>query len=208
VVALAVGLLLMALAIVVTLSRSPLVLAGTNWVPDKGKLAETYSSAQACQTGEVLPVGTSAIRLTLESGVGPHLRVVVLSGAHVLTGGAVGSGWIGSAVTVPVKPVSRATANVRICFTFGRTGERVALVGSPTSPATAMRDNEGHALPGRITIEYLRPGHSSWWSLAHTVAIRMGFGRAPSGGWVVLPIIALMGAVVAVSSWLVLRELR
>ncbi len=205
-VALVTGLLVLALALVVALSGSPLVLARTNGVLEKEKLAETYSAARACQSGEILPAGISAIRLALESGVGPRLSVKVLSGTHTLTAGAVGSGWISSTVTVPVRPVSRAAANVRVCFVLGRTGERVALMGSPTSPTVAARDNEGRPLPGRITIEYLRPGNDSWWSLVHAVARRMGLGRAPSGGWIVLPLLAFMGTVVAISSWLVLRE--
>jgi hypothetical protein len=180
--------------------------ARTNGVLEKGKLAETYSAARACQSGEVLPAGTSAIRLALESGLGPRLSVAVLSGGRTLTRGAVGSGWISSTVTVPVRPVSRAVSNVRVCFSFGRTGERVALIGSPSSSTVAVKDNEGHALPGRIEIEYLRPGSDSWWSLAHAVARRMGLGRAPSGGWIVLTLLAFMGTVVAISSWLVLRE--
>jgi hypothetical protein len=169
-VALVAGLLILALALVIVLSGSPLVLARTNGVLEKGKLAETYSTAQACQSGEVLPAGTSAIRLALESGAGPRLSVAVLSGARTLTRGAIGSGWISSAVTVPVRPVSSAASNVRICLAFGRTGERVAPIGSPTSSSAAARDGEGHVLPGRIAIEYLRPGSDSWWSLAHAVA--------------------------------------
>ncbi|HTA98785.1 MAG TPA: hypothetical protein VK730_14230 [Solirubrobacteraceae bacterium] len=204
--ALIAGLLILVLALVVVLSGSPVVLARTNGVLEKEKFAEVYNAAGACQSGEVLPAGTSAIRLGLESGVGPRLHVTVSSGTHTLTAGAVGSGWISATVTVPVRPVSRTVANVRVCFAFGRTGERVALIGSPTSPTVAARASEGLALPGRITIEYLRPGNDSWWSLTHDVARRMGLGRAPSGGWIVLLLLAFMGAIVTVSSWLVLRE--
>jgi cytochrome b len=34
----------------------------------------------------------------------------------------------------------------------------------------------------------------------------MGLGHAPSGAWVVLALLALMGAVIATSSWLVMKE--
>jgi hypothetical protein len=207
-VALTVGLLLLALALVLTLAGSPLVLAHTNGIENDEKLAVTYSEAAACQAGEVLPAQTSAIRLSLESGVGPGVRLTVFSGSRLLTSGTVGSGWIGGSVTVPVRAVSHSVASARVCFTVGRTGERVALLGVSTSPAVAARDSEGHALAGRIGIEYLRQGHSTWASLAGGVAKRMGFGRAPSGGWIVLPLIAMMGVVVAAGSWLVLKELR
>jgi hypothetical protein len=205
---LAVALALIAAALGVTLSGSPLVVAGESSTRARESLAETYGAAGACQAGEVLPAGTSAIRLTLSSVTGPRVKVSALSGARVLTSGAVGSGWTSGAVTVPVGPVARTASNVRICFSLGPTVEQVAIMGSPTSPAVAARGSEGAPLPGRIRIEYLRAGHSSWWSLASSVARRMGLGRAPAGTWIVLPLLALMGAVVLTASWLILRELR
>lgn len=206
--ALAVALALIAAALGVTLSGSPLVVARANSTSPAGPLAETYSAAGACQAGEVLPAGTSAIRLTLSSDAGPRVRVSVLSGSHVITSGTAASGWTSGAVTVPVRPVARAASNVRICFGLGPTREQVAIVGSPTSRVVAAIASQGRALPGRIRIEYLRAGDSSWWSLASSVARRMGLGRAPAGAWIALLPLALMGIVVLTTSRLILRELR
>jgi hypothetical protein len=198
---------LAALAVGVTLSGSPVVVAHTNGTFADGQIAETVSNAGACQSGEVLPAGISAIRLTIFSDAGPQVSLRALSGARVLTHGAVGSGWVGGSLTVPVRPISHTTSGVRLCFKLGPTREKVAMVGVPTSRAAADRSNVGEVLPGRIRVEYLRAGRSSWWSLARTVARRMGLGRAPSGAWIALLAIVLMGAGIAAASWVAIKEL-
>lgn len=139
VVALAVGLALVAVALGVTLSRSPLVVVRANPTLANGVIATTYSAAEACQGGETLPAGTSAIRLTLASDIGPRVGLRVLSGARVVTAGAVGDGWTGGSVTVPVRPLAHTLANVRICFKLGRGAESVEIVGVQTSPRVAAK---------------------------------------------------------------------
>jgi hypothetical protein len=206
-VAFAAGCALMTLALVVTLSGSPLVVAHTNATPADEPVLEAASGAGACQADEVLPAGISAIRLTLVAAAGPRVSVVVLS-AHPLTSGVAGSGWTSGAVTVPVKPVAHAVSHVRICFKLGQSVETVQLGGSRTSAALAARDAKGKILPGRFTVEYMRAGSRSWWSTAETVARHMGLGRAPSGSWIVLLLLAAMGAVLVSASWLVRKELR
>lgn len=207
-VTLAAGLALLLVAIAVTLSGSPIVAAHTNGVVPNESLAETASEAEACQSGEALPAGISAIRLALLSIAGPRVSVTVLSGTHVLTSGAVGSGWTGGAVTIPVRPVTVAVSHVRVCFELGRTVETVALYGSPTSRALAARDREGNPLSGRITVEYMRSASGTWWSIASKVARHIGLGRAPSGTWIALLLVLSMGAVVVSASWLAAKGLR
>jgi hypothetical protein len=228
VVALALGLALVAVALVLTLSGSPLVVAYTNAAPANEPLLEATSALGACQGGEVLSAHISAIRLTLVTAAGPRVSVTALSGGRVLTSGTVGSGWTSGAVTIPVRPVPRAVAGVRICFDLGPPVEAVAVGGSRTSPtvggaktATAGRESaatsggssaaterDGRPLAGRFTVEYMRRGRGSWWSLAQTVARHMGLGRAPAGTWVVLALAAAMGVAIAAASWLAVRELR
>jgi hypothetical protein len=209
-VALAAGLVLLAIGLGVTLSRSPVVVIGANAARPGEPLAEAAQEAGACQWGEVLPRGTSAIRLTLRSVAGPHLNVAALSGTHLLTSGVTGSGWTAGSVTVPVRPVvARTTSHVEICFKVGPTKEKVAILGEPSSSAAAAAGLQGQSLPGRFKVEYLRVSHSSWWSVVPQVARRMGLGRAPAGTLiVVLPLIAMLGAILACASWLTLRELR
>jgi hypothetical protein len=205
--ALVAGLALLAIALVITLSGSPLVVAHTNATPANEPILEAGSGSNACQAGETLPAGIAAIRLTLVAAVGPRVSVSVLSGARVLTSGVTASGWTSGAVTVPVKALSHAAAPVRICFKLGPSAETVQLGGSRASAATAARNLSGVPLPGRFTVEYMRRGDGSWWSLAKTAARHMGLGRAPSSAWVALLVLLLMGAALVGASWLVVKEL-
>ena len=206
--ALAAGLVLTAVAMAVTLSGSPTTLAGTNSVPFEGEVANTNGDASACQAGETLPAGTSAIRLSLEAVIAPSVSVQAVSDGRVVARGVRGSGWTGGTVTVPVRPVvRRAVHDVTVCFKLGPTREIVTIEGQLTNPASAAR-GEGAALPGRMRIEYLRAGRSSWWSLALPTARRLGLGRAWAGSLVALLLATLMGALVALCSWVLLRELR
>src|ERR1700691_1369592 len=172
-VALAAGLTVIATAIAVTLSRSPLALAGTNSIP-----LQTLSGViDTCQGGEVLPSGTTAMRIWIRADIGPSVSVVALSGARVVTRGGHEAGWTGEVLTIPVAPVRHAVAGARVCVRVGQTVETVDLLGAPASRGA------GGEPEFRMRIEYLRPGGNSWWSLARSVAHRMGLGRAPSGTW-------------------------
>ena len=205
--ALGAGLLLLAVALIVTLSGAPLVVAHDNATPANEPLVEARSGSGACQGGEVLPAGISAIRLTLVAAAGPRVNVTVFSGGRVIAAGATASGWTSGAVTVPVKPLAHAVSPARICFELGQSVEKVQLGGSRTAAAVAASDLAGKPLSGRFTIEYMHTGSSSWWSLAKTVARHIGLGHAPSGTWIVLLLLVAMGALVAGAAWLVLEEL-
>jgi hypothetical protein len=209
--ALAAGLALTAIALAILLSHSPPTLAGTNGVPNETGWPITHAGASVCQANEVLPRGTTAIRLLLGSLVGPQVSVQAFSGTQVIAHGTLSPGWVGNA-TVSVAPVPRSGTPVKICFKLGPPGTnvesfRTEIFGEHTRPAIAAV-NGGEATPGRARIEYLRAGNKSWWSLASTVARHMGLGHAWSGTWIVLLMLALMGAVGVLSSWLITRELQ
>lgn len=207
-IALVAGMALFALVLVFVLSGSPREVISTNSVVAANTFVETTASARACQDGETLPRGASAIRLSLYSIAGPSVSVRALSGSRVLTGGEVGSGWTGGSVSVPVHAVSATAANVKVCFSLGAVTEKVAIVGSNAAPGRSAVAADGTPLGGRLKVEYLRSATGSWWSHATNVARRIGLGRAPTGGWVALLPIALMGLALTGASWLVLRELR
>jgi Predicted membrane protein (DUF2142) len=196
---LAVGLALVAAAVVLTLSGSPPRVLGTNAIAHTMAIGSTTGGASACQPGGALPRGTSAVRLGLQAGAGPSVTVSVQSGERVLTRGARGSGWTGGDVTVPVEAVRGATRDVRVCYTLGPIRGHVTIfgqqVGSPKAPT------------GRMAIEYLTAGNKSWWSSALSVARRIGLGRAPSGTWIAVLVALLMTIVATLASYLCLREL-
>jgi hypothetical protein len=196
------GLALIAIAIGVTLSRAPVTVIASNSLHARS-LFYTRGGGTRCQPGEVLPKGTSAIRVSLFANVGPRVAVAVRSGSRTLTHGEHQAGWGGDrTVTVPLTPLSRSVANASICITLGRAIELIQIDGQEVSVPTAH--GRSHREP-RLRIEYLRAQRHSWWSQASSVARRMGLGRAPSGTWTVLLLLALMGAVTALSSWVLLR---
>lgn len=205
-VALAAGLALIAIALAVTLVHSPLTIAREG-SPASQTLVSTSQAARGCQAQETLPRGTSAIRLSLTSSLGPKVTVKVLSGKRVLTHGSYPPGWAGASVTVPVTPVSRTVAPVKVCFGLSSVNGKVLMRGEPTAPAVAAKSEEG-ALPGRMSVAYLQPGHSSWWSQATSVARRLGLGRSAAGTGNALLVLLLAATFVTLSSWLVLKELR
>jgi hypothetical protein len=203
-VALATGLVLIAAAFVATLSHSPLAVARGNSAT-AGGLVTTGRPAHACQADEILPRGTSALRLALFSVLGSRVTVRVMSGSHVVTEGSYPPGWSSGSVTVPVSPLAHTVAPVAVCFQLSSMNAPVSLRGWSTRPAVAARSGEG-PLPGRMGIEYLRPSHP-WWSSVASVVRRLGYGHAANGLWDALLVGALALAVLAISSWLILREL-
>ena len=205
---LAAGLALLAVAIGLTLLHSPMVLARKNGTPvAEQRIATTRQSVSYCQAHELLPRGTSAIRLSLGAGTGPRVSVSVSAAGHVVTTGTQGSGWTGRVVTVPVAPLSRTVSDATVCASLTPRDENLIVFGETTPPAIAA-SNGGQRLAGRMWIEYLRPGSSSWASQALAVARRMGLGRALAGTWNALLVAELLAAIAILTSTLVLRELR
>jgi len=207
-VALAAGLALTAIAVAIVLSHSPVVLTGTNGIePLPTPLTSVDGGASGCQANEVLPARSSAIRLSLGTSAGPRVAVTVLSGKTVITHGEGVPGWLGYVVTIPIKPLNHPVYDTTVCFAFTGAHERVLLMGVRTPTRIAATSGAG-TLPGRIAIEYLRRGSSSWWSLALSTSRRLGLGRAWAGTWIVLLVAALMATGVALASWLVIRASR
>jgi hypothetical protein len=203
---LAAGLVVILAGIAWTLSHAPISVARANG-SDESYLGAITKKTELCQANETLPAGTTAVRLRAFSYTGPRVSAAALLGTRVITRGAREAGWTGAVVTVPLAPLA-TTRQVKLCFTvFGNGGEEINLAGEPTerAPTTA---GAGTSLPGRVGIEYLRPGRSSWWSLISGVAKRMGFGNAGSGLWNAVFVIGLMGLVGLLSARLILRELR
>jgi hypothetical protein len=204
---LATGLALIAAAIGVTLARSPSTLAGTNAVSAASTLAASASAIGACQSGETLPADTTAIRLSLSAIIGARVSVTVLSGRQVVARGTHGTGWSGGEVTVAVARVPRTVSHVTTCFALGELNGKVSLIGEPTPPSRAAVTGTGQPLRGRFRTEYVQPGRTSWLSLASSVARHLSLGRSPSGLWVVFFAAAAVLGVIAVTSWLIVREL-
>jgi hypothetical protein len=206
-IALVCALTLLALAVGLTLSRPPLSVARANHPLGRTEqpVASTSHGGRYCQSREVLPADTSAIRIWLDAASGPRLHVTVLDGGRTVTSGVRGSNWIGGSVTVPVKPLPHAILDATVCASFSVHDETLIAQGN-AAPATLAARFDERTLGGRIWIEDLRPGQRSWASLAPEVARNMGFGRADPGIWVVFLALALALAIAVLTTGLVLRE--
>jgi hypothetical protein len=205
--ALGVGLLLIALAAVVALSHAPLVVAKDNAPLTHTELVRTTEPAEACQSHEALPSGTSAVRLGLTTTLGPQVTVRVLSAGRLITRGTHPPGWEGASVTVPVRPLRQSLSSARICVALSLLNGPVAMLGWHTPRSSAAIGN-GKPLPGRMHLEYLHTGQQTWWSMATSVARHLDLGRPASGAWNALLVMALAAVLIVLSSWLLLRELR
>jgi 4-amino-4-deoxy-L-arabinose transferase-like glycosyltransferase len=204
-VALAGGLALLALALVLTLSGSPATVAPTHPIAINAQLADTEHSTSVCQSGETVPQDTSALRFSLKALIGPRVKVKVYAARHLATSGERAPGWSAGDVTVPVARVARTILHATVCLAFALTNESVEMAGGRTPRNRAAVTGDGRALPGRIKVEYMQPGHRSWWSLARSVARHLGLGRAWAGTWVALLALALMVTVLTLTAWSLLR---
>jgi hypothetical protein len=207
-IALILALALVAIALAGVLSGSPpAVTRAKAPMADANTVGRLTGGDEVCQGGEVVPRGTTAMRVWLEAVVGPPLTLTARSGSRVLTSGARGAGWSTGSVTIPVRPLARTRSDVTVCVGVGQAREPVRVRGIAGPPRYAAYDAGHEPLAGRVLIEYLRPGGRSWWSLARSVVRRMGLGHALGGAWVALLALAIVAAMVAAASWLVLREL-
>jgi hypothetical protein len=218
-VVLAAGLAALAIAMAVVLSTAPpAVTRSAAHLPSTVVFGRSRTQSRICQAGEVLPRGTTAIRVWLEAVIGPHVEAQALSAGRVIARGARGAGWTSGSVTIPIAPVPSAPARVSVCVNVAKAREPVGVQGVHTATRIAATDRQGPAtarvsarragpLPGRIVIEYLQPGHASWWSLVRSVARRMGLGHAGSGPAIALLAFALMLAAAGLTVRQLLREL-
>jgi hypothetical protein len=198
---LAAGLVGTVVALVVVLSRPPLVVAGSNNVTANFAITFTKGSETICQPGGTLPDGTRAIRVSLSPNIGPKVDLKVMAGTKVVTAGERDAGWgVDETVTVSVERVAQTAYNTRICTTIGPAVEGVQVNG--------QRVEVGGRPAIWLRMEYLRPGQSSWLSLVPSIAHHMGLAHAPGGTWVAYLTFVVMLAVAGLASRLVLRELR
>jgi hypothetical protein len=209
-VAIAVGCLLLAAALAVTLARADPRRVGANELPVDALLAGPFGSAHVCQDSELLPAGAGAVRISLAAtgaGGGPRLTVVAVGAGGTLARGTLAAGWRGAAATVPLRPVARAPQFARICATVGPEaavtvhGHPSASEGGPPS-ATVGRS----AVGGRIHIDYLTPEPRTWWSQVGGIARRMGFGHALGGSLVAVAALLLTLAAATVALWQLARR--
>jgi len=205
-IAVAIGLALVAAAVGVSLARSPLVLAGSDGTPLPTEIGATSVPATICQGEETVPAGTSVMRVSLLSLLGPRIKLVARAGGQVVTTGEIGYGWTGSVVMIPVRRVVGAHPHTTICVTLAKRQQLVNMRGANTKFAPAVTEGS-QVLPGRMRFDYLRKDDRTWLSLALPTARRIGLAIGGGAGIVAIPL-ALLLSIASLSSWLLVRDLR
>ncbi len=220
-VTLVVSLVVMIAAVALVLTASPPRVARASGPLASQGLGVTQNELTLCQPGETLPAGVTAVRVSIVAFIGSHMQVAVLHNGKVVTSGSRNPAWSGSTATIPIKPVARTISNVEVCFAWVPNSELLQIFGTPVTRANqnsgaiifknnprnpAIPVGEGQLLRGRVQIDYLAPGGSSWWSQAGAVVERMGFGHFIGGSAVALLALALMAAVGVLTVRLALRE--
>ncbi|HST56639.1 MAG TPA: DUF2142 domain-containing protein [Solirubrobacteraceae bacterium] len=199
----------MAVALGLVLAHSPPRLIGTDAVVVNSRLATTSTSGiEACQANETIPRGTTTMRLSLDTVVGPKVTLTASAEGRVITTGTRSPGWTSWVVSIPVEPVRRTVAGASVCFKLGRlAGQSVVILGQPTRPAIAATSS-GSALTGRMRIDYLSPGRQAWVSRISKIVRRMGLGRAWGGTWIAFLVLALTAAAGVLTCRCVLHTLN
>jgi hypothetical protein len=212
-VAAAIGLAVLAIGLVTLLSQRSERLTGRNDVRAYTVLTQTGGGGERlCQSSELLPRDTDAIRLSLRpaDGRGPAMALTASRGGHVLTQGRAAAGWRSRSATIPVRRVQATADRVRICVRLAQ-GPSVTVAGATTADRShwaAPATLDGSSLDGSVRIDYLQAGTSSWWSRIPTLVHRIGLGRAWTGPWAALLAGALMLAAGACAVGLLIREQR
>ena len=208
-IALAVGLALIAAALVATLSRAAERRLGTNDIPVQTVFGQAFESGTLCQSGERIPTGTAAIRVTFAGSsraAAPRLDVGLVQGEAVIARGGDARWDSGRSLVVPLQRAVPRDTEGTLCIAFGRTRPRMQwlAMGVPTVPGDGAT-LDGNDLQGRVHVEYLAADRASWWSLAGTVARRIELGHAWSGVSVVALLAILIIAPIALGAWQLVR---
>jgi hypothetical protein len=195
-----------AAALFAVLLQSPRRVIATNRISATTELTEFRRHATVCQGAERIPAGTEALRISAAAYIGPRISLVVRSGTQPVSRGHQASGWVSSSLTLPLRPALKTGAEATICLTRDSGRLAAGVLGGETLGGLPVATANGAPLSGRMQVEYLARGNRSWLSLAHYVARRIGLDHAPSGGWIVIVLVAITFGTVGLAGWLLLRE--
>jgi hypothetical protein len=205
---LAVGLVLIAGGLAVTLAQDAKRRTGTNGLPATVFLGQMTAAETLCQVGERIPDGTAALRFTAvsTSHATPQMTVTLARGGVVQSESS-DAQWDGNdAIVVPFARPLEAGALTEVCVRLHAAEQRpYAFMGTRTYPGEGA-SKDGQPLAGAMHVEYLSAGGGSWWSFVPTIARRLGRGHAWSGAPLVALTVLLMLTPIALSAWQLSRD--
>jgi hypothetical protein len=203
---LAAGVTLLVLVAALTLTQAP------PRVVSVGALAKTQGPAfiggmSACQRGEVIPAGISAVRVAIGGFFGPPVQIKAFVGNELVLQARRGANWTGTSVTIPVTSPRRSYSHVKLCINVAPTSELAVFRGSHSPRRLAAVQSNGESLGGKIGVEYLGAGRGSWWSRLGTVAESFALGHFAEGVGAAVIVAIFMLAAGALALRITLREL-
>jgi hypothetical protein len=196
----AAGLLALVCGLVLVLVHSGPRRSGSNRTSSEAFVVVIGGGQQACQGLELLPADTGSLRLTIGTygHPGPPLSVRITGpSGGALTSGSLAGGWHEGIVSIPVRHVSNAAENAKVCLRNGApgTGSPLAIAGATPDPGYSMTV-AGRPIPlTRIRIDYYRPGRESWAQLLPAIAHRMTLGKSGlirHWAWLAAPLLMLL----------------
>src|SRR3954468_3024622 len=202
------ALVLLAAAFARTMAHRAERLAGSNPVKLQQPALRVDGGSRLCQ-GVIAPrEAASAMFYVAPTGPkGPPLAMTLSGGRRTLASSQIAGGWTGGVVRFPFRPLDASDAKATI-YVRNRGSAPLAFAGLPVgAPTSATVD--GKPQQALVTIEFFRPGTSTWWSLLPTIAHRAGVLKGSlAGAWAFWLAVALVLAAGAGALMIALRGLR
>ena len=175
------GVLALLIAIGVVLAQSAPRRSGTNGIPSETFAAVVRAGETVCQSSELVPADTAALRLTIGTygRPGPALSLVAATSAGgPITQGGLTPGWRQGVISIPVRLVARTIPNARVCLHNAGPGKLAIGGAAPYAPALELiHAGRTTTAAAGLRVDYIRPGKESWFSLLPTLWYRMTLAK-------------------------------
>jgi hypothetical protein len=204
----AAGLLAIVVVLAVALLQRAPRRSGSDLTPNGAFVVALSHGQEACQGGELVPIDTAALQMTIATygKPGPALSVMITGPrGETLTMGGLTAGWRQGVVRIPLARVAKATEGASVCLRDNGPWS-VAVAGDIPDPGYDMQVG-GKTVPDvRLRMDYMRPGHESWLALAPTVVHRFSLGKSDLvRHWAWVAVLALMLFAVALATRTIVR---
>jgi hypothetical protein len=200
-VAVAIGLVVTAVAVIAVLSDSEPRLAATNTrVQFSGKALDLDAGQERCQGGEYVPAGTDRLRVFGESYGPPESQPLVATiktaRGDVVATGRLAGGVRATRLDITFPALQETLDPGQLCLrNEGRLDMAFAGNLTPANRSAAPGPNApGQRDTDEIRADWYRPGSESWWSVAGAVAKRMAmFKPSFTGSWLLWAVLVAIG---------------
>jgi hypothetical protein len=187
---------LLAVSFVSTMGHKAERLAGSNSVKLQQPVIQVDPHSLLCQ-GILAPKDAASVLLfaapTAPKGPPLSMSLTARDGTRLASGHMAG-GWTGGVARFSFARLAATHADAALCIR-NQGAAPIAFGGLPAKTSTTV---DGQLQDGTITVQFFRPGTSSWWSLLPTIAHRAGVLKGSLAGawsfWFAAALLLLAGA--------------